>query len=325
MKKKLIAGFAAAAAIVAVTATPAFANVTVDGTEWSFYGSFDFGVDQFGQEENGVPHGAYSGDGFKLVLDDPDFPGNDLNFDCAGSTQTTQADGDAILDCDNPSALLGGDLSWDADITVFSGDYRGIVGRMVYTLTNTTNADLTLDLRFDADTEECDSGSGNIATSSGDLTTAVGDAWLSCNNNNRAIETMAWGNNWMTSFAGGDSGCDVCEFKNDNFVLAANSSVNLVFFLYSEGSTNNGATNGDTDANIIANATSYFDVTTLGTSRLWEDLTTAENWDLSSGAPSSEDPTLPNTGVDASGLLLAAAALIGLGAVIVIRRRSAQA
>ena len=324
MIRKVLAGIAVGAAFAAGTVAPAFA-VTVDGTDWSL-SMGDFGVNQFDNVQDTAPYGAYSGDGISLFLEDPSNAGSYLSFNCNNDTETTQDDGDVIVTCDDPTDLLSGDLVWDGDVTIFSGDYRGLVGRIVYTLSNTTSSPLTLDLRFEADTEECDGGSGNIATSSGDLDTDTGDSWLLCNNDNKAIEGFAWGNNWMNSFVTDDAlnSCDVCDFDNDGYVLAANSTVTLVFFLYSEGSLDDSASYGDTNANIIANATSYFDVTTLGASRLWENLTTADNWNnVSSSA--AETPSLPNTGVDVSGLLIAGLAIVGLGAVIVMRRRSAKA
>ena len=330
MKKKILAGFVAASAIVGLTASPAFAEqFDVAGTQWDINSGSKFGVDQYSQTEKTAPYGAYSGDDIYLILDDPSSPGNDLTFDCSGVSDTLQADGDFFVECDNPANLLGGNLTWDGDITIFTGEYRGIVGRVVYTLTNTTSSNLTLDLRYKADTEECNVGD-NVATSSGNIDTEPADSWLVCENDNDALESFAWGNNWMTSFVTdyGIDSCDVCVFKNDDFVLAANSSATFVFFLYSEGSTNAGNAFGDTEANIIAKATSYFDVTTLGASRLWEGLTTADNWNNVVGSGSGENsdtPSLPDTGVDAGGLLLAAAALLGLGAVIVVRRRSARA
>ncbi len=329
MKKKLIAGLVAVTALIAMPATPAFADetFTVDGTQWLINDTEDFGIDQFSADEKTAPYGAYSGDGFSLILDDPANPGSDLGFDCSGVTETAQTRGDVRIDCDSPSDLLGGDLTWDANITIFSGDYRGIVARVVYTLTNNTGTDMELDLRFVADTEECDAG-GNIATSSGDLDTAPGDVWLSCSNDNDAVETFAWGNNWLTSFETDDAinACDVCVFKNDNLDITAGDTLTFAFFVYSEGSTDEGNAFGDTEDNIIANTTGYFDPETIGASRLWKDLTTTMNWAMVFGSyEEPQEPTLPNTGVDASGLLLAAAALLGLGAVIVVRRRSARA
>jgi LPXTG-motif cell wall-anchored protein len=332
MKKKLIAGLVAASALIAAPVTPAFADATyvVDGTNWQINDTDDFGIEQFSEFENTAPHGAYSGDSFKLILDNPSNPGSDLSFNCAGVTPTVQSLGDLLVDCDSPSELLGGDLTWDANITIFSGDYRGLVARTVYTLTNTTGTDLNLDLRFVMDTEECQSG-GNIATSSGNFDTDTGDVWLSCRNDNDAVETLAWGNNWLDSFETDDSlnACDVCIFKNDDLAISAGDTLTFAFFVYSEGSTNAGNPFGDTNDNIIANATGYFDLDTIGSSRLWKGLTTTMNWAMVFGTyqepAEASGPSLPDTGVNAAGLLFAAFALLGLGAVIVVRRRSARA
>jgi hypothetical protein len=117
---------------------------------------------------------------------------------------------------------------------------------------------------------------------------------------------------------------DAWLLEHDGFVISAGGTSTLVFVYYSEGATDHGASFGDTDANLIANTTSYFDLNTLGSARLWEDLTTAEKWTLASGGGSGsgeQTPALANTGVDLGSLVLVAFALVGLGGAIVLRCR----
>lgn len=329
MKKQLVVAGAVALAFAMASASPAFAlPTTVDGTAWLLNSSDHFGVAQIGDVDNAPPFGALGGDGFDLKLRDPAFPDNNpTDFDCGSSTETIHADGDVVVDCVAPAALLEGDLTWDANLTIFSGDYNGLVGRLVYTLNNVTGTDMTLYLRLLVQTEECNQGVGNVATSSGDLNADATDSWLLCNNNNFALESAVWGTDWATSVSNDNSNnpvlADTWRLDNDAFILPAGESATFVFFVFSEGATSHGANYGDTDANLIAYMESLFDTTTLSTSRLWEDVDTADNWTFTSA--SSDAPALPSTGVDVSGLVLAAVALLGMGAVIVVRRRSAKA
>jgi len=328
MKKKILAGVAVAAILSAGAATPAFAvDYFVDGTKWSINDFADFGISQVGYPEDTAPYGAYSGDKFALRVEDPNSAGSYLQLDCAtAATATVDSDGDQFVECNDPVDLFNGDLTWDADLTIFSGDYRGLVGRLTYVLTNASASPLTLDLRYYADTEECSSGAGNIATSSGDLIADTSDSWLLCNNDNDAVEGLVWGNQWATDVSNDSSQvnpttCDLCYIDNNGYALAAGQSVTLVFFVYTEGSTAAGATFGASDETLISNITSYFDLNTLGSSRLWEGLTSADNWTVTASS-SAEEPALANTGLDVSALVLAALALAGLGAVMIVRRRA---
>jgi LPXTG-motif cell wall-anchored protein len=328
MNKKVLASFAVTAILTVGVATPAFASdYVVDGTPWDVNSEGNFGVDQAGSNQNTAPYAAYSGDEFALKVEVPTTPGSYFTLDCASApTATVEDDNDQLVECNDPTDLLGGDLTWDADLKIFSGDYRGLVARLTYVLTNASASPLNLNLRFHADTEECDLGAGNIATSSGDLIASDADSWLLCNNDNRAVEGIVWGNQWATDVSNSASAtnpttCDACYIDNDGFTLGAGQTATLVFFLYSEGSTSHGASFGADDDTLISNITSYFDLDTLGSSRLWEGLTSADNWSVTA-ASSAEEPTLANTGLDVNALVLAAFALAGLGAVMIVRRRA---
>ncbi len=329
-KKKLLIAGAVAVAISVAGATPALA-LDVEGTPWNYHGAQEFGFEQVGAVQGALPYAAFSGDGMGLKIEDPQTPGSYLWFNCGSpSDETVEDDLDVRIDCNNPDSYYGGDLTWDGTMTVFAGDLRGIVGRQVYTLTNASSSPLTLNLRYEFDTEECNSGVGNVGTSSGDTAMDDADAWLLCNNNDRALENHVWGDQFLTSWENNNSlntiQADVWKIDSDGFALAAGESATLVFFLYSEGALDHTSTVGDTDANILANATSYFDVTTMYGSHLWEDLTVAANWSVSPPAPEvAEVPTLANTGTDTFGMLFAAIALAGVGVLIVARRRSARA
>ena len=327
MKRKIMTGVAVAAILTAGLATPAFADsYVVDGTSWNLQTTSAFGIDQAGDGENAAPYAAYAGDEYSLKVEDPSSPGNYLDLDCASpATATVETDGDQLVDCNDPTSVLGGDLTWDADVKIFSGDYAGLVGRVTYVLTNASGSPLTLNLRYLVDTEECNQGVGNISTSTGDLVTDNTDSWLLCNNNNKSLEGIAWGDNWATDVSNeslqlNPTTCDECYIDSNGFALGAGQTVTLVFFLYAEGATDHGASYGTTDVAQTANMTSYFDVTTLGSTRLWEGLTTADNWTLTSS--STDAPALANTGLDVSALVLAAFALAGLGAVLIVRRRA---
>lgn len=333
MKKLTLAVSGLAAAIAAGVASPAFAtsNYIVDGTTWTLRVDNGFGFEQLGSGGSGdtPPYAAYAGDGMYPQLEDPAITGNYLSFDCASpETATIEDDGDQLVECNDPTPLLGGDLTWDADLKIFSADYRGLVGRLTYVVTNEGDSPLTLNLRYFVNTEECNSGSsgeGNVATSSGDLVASEEDSWLLCLNNNEALEGIVWGDRWATSVT--DTGeipnpteSDRYHVYNDGFVLDPGQTSTSVFFLYSEGATDHGATFGSTDAAAISNMTTYFDVDAIRSSRLWEGLTTVDNWSVPEA--SAEVPTLPDTGVDATALVLASVALAGLGTVLIVRRRA---
>lgn len=331
MKKVVVASFALATAMSVGLASPALATAyVVDGTTWLVRLTDNHALYQIGTGGDGdtPPHAAYAGDRLTLEFEDPVNPGSYLRFECASpDTATLEDDGDQLVDCNDPTPLLDGNLTWDGDIKIFSGDYRGLVGRLTYVTTNTGDSPLTLNLRYYVNTEECNGGVGNVATSSGDLVASEADSWLLCNNLNEALEGIVWGNNFASSVTDdaltpNPTGSDLYYIFNDGFVLDPGQTATFVFFLHSEGALDHGATLGDTDQAITSNMTAYFDVSTLASSRLWEGLTTADNWSLT--VPSPEEP-LADTGFGSSRLsvvVVAGLALGVLGVVMSIRRRA---
>jgi LPXTG-motif cell wall-anchored protein len=329
--KKSMTGVALATLMAFGAAMPAQAiTQNVESTPWDLRDSTWFGIEQVGIGGiSQAPYGAYAGDGFVLKLENPTAPDQYLGLMCgSGGTSTSEDDGDFVLECDNPNIGQGvTNITWDGTIKIFAGEYRGLVGRITYDVTNVSDAAAVMNWRFYGSTEECNSGVGNVATSSGDLAADTSDYWLLCNNNNNALEGIVWGTPWSSSVTNNNSNDPVLAdnwfFDNDGVVLAPGDSLRYVFFIYSEGASDHGSNFGVTDAQGATNMATYFDTNTLYSSRLWEDLSVVDNWVGSGVAP--EVPTLPDTGVNASGLLFAAFALLGLGAVIVVRRRSVTA
>lgn len=328
MKKNILAGATLATTMAIGLASPASAtNYVVDGTLWSVMLGANHAFYQIGAGGDGdtPPFAAYAGDRMTLEFEDPANPGVYLRPECASpETATLEDDGDQLIDCNDPTPLLDGNLTWDGDIKIFSGDYQGLVGRLTYVMTNSGNSPLTLNMRYFVNTEECNTVVGNVATSSGDLVASEADSWLLCNNLNEALEGIVWGNNFAelvtdNALTPDPTGTDIYYIFNDGFVLDPAQTATFVFYLHSEGATDHGATLGDTDEAITSNMNTYFDLSTLGSSRLWEGLTSADNWSLT--APSAEEP-LADTGFDSSGLAVAGFALAGLGVAMFARRRA---
>lgn len=326
--KRILVGAVAAGVASGLAAAPAFAtsNVTVDSVAWTYYNdtSNSFGFSQIGDAEDLAPYGPYAGDGMWLRVEDPNVPGSYLELLCTSTTETTQADGDLGISCNSPIAPFAG-LDFTATATIFSGDYHGLIGRLVYNLTNSSGTDLALNLETYYNTEECDAGAGVIGTSSADASVDNADSWMICNNDNKADEAMAWGDNWLTSWSNGNSNsptsADTWKFDNNGLTLPTGATKTFVFFFYSEGTTDHGATYGDTDANLVANMSRMFDdKTSLYSSRLWEDLGAAENWAGSTDPATPSESALPNTGVDFMSLLAGGLALVLAGGIVVVTR-----
>lgn len=332
MKKLVLAAAALATTMTVGLASPASAtDYVVDGTTWSVRLAPNHALYQIGTGGNGdtPPYAAYAADRMTLEFEDPLNPGNYIRFECASpDTSTLEDDGDRLVDCNDPTPLLGGDLTWDGDIKIFSGEYRGLVGRLTYVMTNSGDSPLTLNMRYYANTEECDGGVGNVATSSGDLLASEADSWLLCSNLNEALEGIVWGNNFAelvtdNALTPNPTAADLYFIFNNGVVLDPGQTAEFVFFLHSEGAKDHGATLGDTDVAITSNMNKYFDLSTLGSSRLWEGLATPDNWSLTA---SSAEESLADTGRGSSGvsgILVAGLGLAGLGAVILRRRARA--
>lgn len=326
MKTRISIALVTGLAIGPLAASPAVA-ADIDGTTWSLNLGSNFGISQAGSEVDGGAHGAYAGDGYYMLFDAALADPNLTSFVCGSdASQTTEADGDILVECNDPVPMLEGDLEWDATIKLFSGEYQGLVGRTAYELTNVTDGDLTFNLQYHVNTEECQSGVGNVSTSSGDINVDTTDSWLLCNNDNKALEGIVWGNQWLTSWSNSNSDdpikADLWRLNNSDVTLAAGETVTLVFFLHSIGANDHGGTIGDTDANVIANMVRWFDADDLPSSRLWEGLGEARNW---SGAEVTDEPErLADTGGQVDTLVILALGLVAAGLVVAQRRRATR-
>ncbi|MCF8546656.1 MAG: hypothetical protein K9G02_01900 [Microbacteriaceae bacterium] len=329
---KLAAGaLALALTLGSQTAAHAAYSVTVDGTGWSISDQSSFGLSSVGTNGN-WPHGAYGIDYARLKVQVAS-TGTYDTFRCLTSSPITEADSDFVIDCSSGDTDAVAGLSWTGSAKIFAGPYQGLVARLQYTVTNTSGSSKTLDFKYEIDDEECNTGvngAGNLSTSNGTTLAMTSDYWLTCGNNDQASETTAWGNTFASTMTvtGTSSDSGYWAFNNENVTLAAGESKNYVFFYYSVGSTTRGNELGLTDAETIAKADEFFNLCNLGDSRLWEGITSADNWDFSQAINCASDENsgsegLANTGADSSALTgLVATSIVALTAAVAIRRRS---
>ena len=329
MNKKLLA-VSAGVALSTLTVAPALAY-DIDSVYWDMS---SYSLDEVEDNSSNL-NDAYGLDDTSFTMSLHGDTTTDT-FGCdPGDTDTTELDGDVLVACDETydSAITG--LQWTGSNKVFSGDFDGLLARQVVTVTNTSNAAIVIDYEYHVDSEECDSGDGNIGTQSGDLTTETSDQWLACNNDNDALEGVAYGVNQSVtgnqSFydgatvlddAIGESGADdIYMWNADGLSIAAGQTVNFVYFYRSTGAAEHGssATGAETDAVFNAFMSDNFDDVTalLADTRLFEDVTgPVANWE-EVDAPQA----LAETGVDASGIALGGALALAAGTAVAIRRR----
>lgn len=328
MNFKAIVSLAVSLGIVLGAGAQAQASVspTVDGTSWEVSDLSSFGFSRIGYGT--APYGAYGIDYFRLSVQNANANSWD-SLTCGANTPTTEADGDYLIDCSSGTSNSVSGLTWTGSAKLFSGPYLGLVGRLEYTLTNPTGSAMTIDARLQVDNEECNNSVGNLTTSSGDQITTTADFWDICGNDNAATELSAWGNDFATSIvtSGTTSSSGNWQYVNSAVTLNPGASKTYVFFYYGVGSTTRSNANGITDDEAMVTASSYFDLCTIGDSRLWEGLSTVDNWDLAaaSGCDDSETEALAETGVSdtvSAGTL--AVGFLTLVAAVVLRRRRAQ-
>jgi LPXTG-motif cell wall-anchored protein len=328
----LIAGIS----IVALGATSANAQYINDV-------SWDVSPNSLGEVED---YSSAASDAYGL--DDSYFSlsGHGLNsfdyFDCgeAGDTETVELDGDFLTTCDDFSASNVTGIEWNGHVKVFDGVYFGIVARQVITLKNTTSSDITVDYAYSIDTEEADDR-GTTGTEDGDLILEDGETWWAGDNDNDALEGIAFGTDgYARCDVGSDEGygydeadaiCD--EAGSDDFyvwndagvTIPAGTSINFVYFYSSVGAADDGSTGADalTDADFNTAMSFMFAVpsTLLADTRLFEGIIGgAYNWGT------VPENNLADTGVDTSGIALGGAlALVAGAGVYAVRRRRALA
>jgi hypothetical protein len=323
--KKFALIAAAAASLLTVSALPANAYSMGD-VVWDISSSSSWGPNQIGSfaGDNSAdlpPDAPYALDDFYLDVEDPLDAGQYMPIECPANPSSITVDGDdSVLTCDEFDTKITG-LDGAGEIRVFGGDYRNLIGRVTYELTNTTGTDITNGFDFFFDSEECDSGAGNIATSSGDLEFTDADTWVLCNNDNRALEGAVFGGSWITSieYEGDNLGADEHDVYNDSLTIPAGETVTLAFFIYSTGALDHGQTHGLTDAAATSFMQNTFDPETIKSSHLWVGLDTAANWDGVDSAGGGND--LADTGTEPIGVLALGAVFLAAGVGIVARRR----
>ena len=332
-----ITKFAVGALVLAITlgsqttAHAAF-SVTVDGTPWSISDESSFGLSSVGTSPDAPPHGAYGIDYARLRVQVASTDSYDT-FRCLSSSPVIEADFDFVTDCSSGEIDSVANLSWTGGAKIFAGPYQGLVARLQYTVTNTSGSSKSLDFSYEINDEECDTGTagaGNLSTSNGTTFATTADYWLTCGNNNNASETTAWGNTFASTMTVTGTSLDsgYWAFNNTGVTLAAGESKNYVFFYYSVGSTTRGNSYGLTDSETIAKADEFFNLCNLEDSRLWEGITSADNWDFSQAINCASDENtgpeeLANTGADSSALTgIAATSIVALAIAVAVRRRS---
>jgi len=322
--KKFAMIAAATASLLAVSALPA--NASFDGNigdvNWSVNTSSSWGINQIGESNvNNAPDGPYALDGFWLEIEDPTSADDYLSLGCPANPSSFTVDGnDSLISCADMDTHVTG-LDGTGEIRVFGGDYRNLVARVSYTLTNTTGTDMNRKFDFYFNTEECNNGVGNIATSSGDLPFTAEDTWMLCNNDNQAVEGAAFGPSWTTSidYSGTNVSSDQFNVYNSSVLIPAGGSVTLVYYVYSIGALDHDQTFGVTDAAATTFMQNTFDPATIGSSHLWVGLDNAANWNGVGTAGGGND--LAETGTEPIGVLALGALFLATGVGIVARRR----
>ena len=344
MIKKALA-ISTAIVFSALSISPANAEpFTVNNVDWNinsfvldsigdtFYGAH--GLDE--SEFNIAPHGV---DDFNI-------------FDCdGGESDTTEADSDVIVECDDFEASGVTGIEWTGHVKVFAGAYEGLVARQVITLKNTTAADISIDYWYQLNTEECypqGPAVGTVGTPDGDLIVETGETWWAGSNENDALEGIAFGNDGYARGDGGDSAADegfgivadeniidaegLDEFYSWNdagVTVPAGDTINFVYFYSSIGASEHGseADGAVTDNEFNAEMESNFGdpATVLANTRLMEGIVGgAYNW---AATPEDDTEELAETGrVDASGIAFGGALALAAGVgVYALRRRGARA
>jgi hypothetical protein len=327
----------------ALSISPANADsITVNDVVWEIYAGYmsrmdDTFYDAYGLDSSEfliAPHGV---DSFN-------------NFSCDGTeTVTTESDSDVIVECDDFEASGVTGIEWTGHVKVFAGAYDGLVARQVITLKNITAADISVDYEYYLDTEECyPSDGGMVGTPDGDLIVETGETWWAGNNNNDALEGIAFGSDGYARGDGANSAADegfgivaddtiidadgFDEFYSWNdagVTVPAGDTINFVYFYSSIGASEHGssATGAVTDNVFNAEMESNFGdpATVLANTRLMEGIVGgAYNW----GATLEDDSEeLAETGrVDASGIAFGGALALAAGVgVYALRRRGARA
>ena len=330
MNKKVIA-VAAGISLAALSISPANA-VLVNNVDWS--------VDSGNMDEvDDTYYDAYGLDdsGFRISLNDA---GVFDTFSCdATDTTTTEPDGDYLTSCDafQNSDVAG--IQWKGSIKIFAGVYNGLLARQVVTLKNTTTASIVIDYEYHVDTEEAQDY-GTTGTPDGDRILEDGETWWAGDNDNDALEAIAFGtdgyargdqgNDEGFGFLVGDEiidedGTDDFYHWNDEVTVPAGATVNFVYFYTTVGAADHGssATGAQTDAALNNAMDALFSVpaTLLANTRLMEGIEGgAYNWGT---VPTA---ALAETGVDATGIMVGGAlALVAGAGVYAVRRRRVTA
>ena len=301
-------------------------EITASSMDEAYAGDFaSYGLD--GTAFNILPHGV----------------GTFYEFDCSG-TETTEPDGDVIRDCGAfiASGLTG--IEWTGHVKVFGGDGGGTVARQVISLKNTTAADIVIDYEYYLNTEETYDdgyGEGTTGTPDGDLIVEAGETWWAGDNDNDALEGIAFGTDGYARGDGGDNAADegfgvvaddtlIDEGGFDEFyswndagvTIPAGATINFVYFYASVGAADHGSTAplAYTDAQFNMGMALFTNPATVLTDpRLMEGIVGgAYNWRTVPPA------VLAETGVDASGIAIGGAlALVAGAGVYAVRRRRA--
>lgn len=330
MNKKFIA-VAAGLSLAALSISPANA-VLVNNVDWSVdSGNMDEVEDSY--------YDAYGLDdsGFSISLHDA---GVFDTFSCdASDTETTEADGDFLTSCDafQNSDVAG--IQWKGSVKIFGGVYFGLLARQTVSLKNTTTADVVIDYEYWIDTEEANAY-GTTGTPDGDRILEDGETWWAGNNDNDALEGIAFGTDgYARSDEGADAGFGyleddaiIDEVGTDDFyhwnaevTVPAGATINFVYFYTTVGAADHGssATGAQTDAELNEAMDSLFSepATLLANARLMEGIEGgAYNWGT---VPPVE---LAETGVDATGIMVGGAlALVAGAGVYAARRRRVNA